>query len=192
MSGVSISPLRRGDRETAIATLVLAFANDPVERFLYPRPDGYLQHFPELVAAFGGQAFELQTAWQSEGAVALWLPPDVEPQGDAVVTVLTESMDPRRLDDVLAVLDQMDAHHPRYRHWYLPWLGVDPAVQNTGIGGRLLAAGLDVVDAAHLPAYLETPNPRTVPFYERHGFEKVGSAQAGACPPMTLMLRPPR
>ncbi len=48
---------------------------------------------------------------------------------------------------------------------------------------------LRIVDASHEPAYLETPNPRTIPFYERFGFEVVGVAQAGACPPVTLMHR---
>lgn len=51
---------------------------------------------------------------------------------------------------------------------------------------------LGIVDASRRPAYLETPNPRTVPFYERHGFEVVGVAQAGACPPVTFMSRPAR
>ena len=50
---------------------------------------------------------------------------------------------------------------------------------------------LSIVDASHLPAYLETPNPRTIPFYERHGFEVVGEARAGACPPVAFMARAP-
>jgi hypothetical protein len=49
-----------------------------------------------------------------------------------------------------------------------------------------------MVDASHLPAYLETPNPRTVPFYERHGFEVTAVSQAGTCPPVTSMLRESR
>jgi hypothetical protein len=49
---------------------------------------------------------------------------------------------------------------------------------------------LEVVDASQLPAYLETPNPRTISFYARHGFEVTGVAQSGSCPPVTSMLRP--
>ena len=48
---------------------------------------------------------------------------------------------------------------------------------------------LSVVDASHLPAYLETPNPRNISFYERHGFEITGEAQAGDCPPIAFMSR---
>jgi GNAT superfamily N-acetyltransferase len=68
------------------------------------------------------------------------------------------------------VLDQMDAAHPKYPHWYLPWLGVERTRQGTGLGGELLKQCLAVVDADHLPAFLETPNPRTIHFYESHGF----------------------
>ena len=60
---------------------------------------------------------------------------------------------------------------PTDPHWYLPWLGVDGARQGAGLGADLLRQCLMRVDADHSPAFLETPNPRTVPFYERHGFE---------------------
>jgi RimJ/RimL family protein N-acetyltransferase len=55
-----------------------------------------------------------------------------------------------------------------------------------------LTSCLRVVDESHLPAYLETPNPRTISFYERLGFEVIGEAQAGSCPPLTFMLRAAR
>jgi len=55
-----------------------------------------------------------------------------------------------------------------------------------------MAPYLQIVDATHLPAYLGTPNLRTISFYQRHGFEVTGQAQAGTCPPMTFMLRAAR
>jgi ribosomal protein S18 acetylase RimI-like enzyme len=86
----------------------------------------------------------------------------------------------------------MDAAHPDYQHWYLPWFAVDAALQDRGLGSQLMKPCLQIVDATHLPAYLETPNPRTISFYQRHGFEVTGEAQAGACPPITFMLRAAR
>jgi ribosomal protein S18 acetylase RimI-like enzyme len=83
----------------------------------------------------------------------------------------------------------MAAAHPADPHWYLPWLAVAPALQGRGLGGQLLEDGLAIVDEDRLPAFLETPNPRTVPLYERHGFEVMATSQAGDCPPMTSMLR---
>ena len=52
-----------------------------------------------------------------------------------------------------------------------------------------MAHCLTIIDESHMPAHLETPNPRTISFYGRHGFEVIGEAQAGACPAITLMSR---
>ena len=74
-------------------------------------------------------------------------------------------------------------------------IGVDGAYYKTitgGIGGELMRNCLGFVDQDHLPAYLELPNSRNIPFYERHGFEVTGVSQAGACPPVYSMLRLPR
>jgi GNAT superfamily N-acetyltransferase len=180
------------DRRRAIGTIVEAFADDPVERWMFPRQDEYDERFPAFVEAFGGEAFEHGTAWQLDdcAAVALWLPPGAEADGNAIARVFTESVAADKHEDLFAVGGRMEAAHPSYPHWYLPWLAVHPSRQGSGLGGELLAACLARVDADRLPAYLETPNPRTVPFYERHGFAVTGKAQAGSCPPVTMMLRP--
>jgi len=188
----AIAPLADADRPVAIATVVAAFAADPVERWLWPEADAYAAAFPEFVAAFGGDsALGYRTAWgaRDASAVALWLAPGVEPAEEAVVGALTGSVSAQKHDDLFSVLEQMAAFHPRDPHWYLPWLAVAPGLQGHGLGGELLEHSLAIVDADKLPAFLETPNPRTVPLYERHGFEVVGTAQAGSCPPMTSMLR---
>ncbi|MEE4201335.1 hypothetical protein [Erythrobacter sp.] len=54
---------------------------------------------------------------------------------------------------------------------------------------RLDAACSLIVDRDGLPTYLETPNPRNIAFYERHGFAVIGSSSHGNCPPVTFMLR---
>jgi ribosomal protein S18 acetylase RimI-like enzyme len=190
---MDISPVREDDRGRVISTLVAAFVDDPVERWLFPEPEQYSAHFPELVAAFAGPAFSHQTVWTlgDFSAVAVWLPPGAEPDSEAIVAVLEERVAAAKHADLFSVLDQMDAGHPAFPHWYLPWLGVHCDLQGTGLGGQLLRRCLTRVDADRLPAFLETPNPRTVPFYERHGFKVTGTAQAGTCPPVILMLRPP-
>jgi GNAT superfamily N-acetyltransferase len=194
MSPLPLAPVQESDRERALDTLVLAFAADPVERWLYPEPRQYLTCFPAFLAAFGGRAFAEGTVWSLPdfSAVAVWLPPSAGPDGDAVVAALLDTVAREQHEDTLSVLRQMDDAHPRFPHWYLPWLGVDPALQGRGLGGGLIERCLRVVDEDHLPAYLETPSPRTIPFYMRYGFEVTGEAQAGACPPVALMLRPAR
>jgi len=188
----AISLLPSTGQDAAIATVVAAFAADPVERWLWPEADLYERCFPDFVAAFGGQAFEHESAWglADASAVALWLAPGVESEEEKVVGILTETVAPEKQDDLFSVLEQMDAAHPTYPHWYLPWLAVAPALQGRGLGTQLLEHSLAIVDADGLPAFLETPNPRTVPLYERHGFEVIATPQAGSCPPMTSMLRP--
>jgi ribosomal protein S18 acetylase RimI-like enzyme len=119
-------------------------------------------------------------------------PPGAEADADKIVAALRENVSARQHADVFAVVEQMDQAHPSYPHWYLPWLAADPAQQGAGLGGQLLKRCLEIVDADRLPAFLETPNPRTISFYERHGFEVTSVAQAEACPPVTSMLREAR
>lgn len=194
MSATRFLPVRQDEQQRALDVLVLAFAADPVERWLYPEAQQYLTHFPEFLAAFGGKAFSHETVWQlgEFSAVAMWLPPRVEVDGDAIVAVLTETVAPAKHEDTFSVLSQMDDAHPRFPHWYLAWLGVDGAMQGKGLGRELMEHCLTIVDEDHLPVYLDTPNPKSIPFYERYGFEVTGQAQAGACPPIASMLRAAR
>jgi GNAT superfamily N-acetyltransferase len=191
MSGREFAPVDEVDRDRAIRTLVSAFEDDPVERWLYPDDAGYREHFPAFIKAFGGDAFDDQTVWRlgDFDAVAFWFQPGREPDGDAVGQVLVETTDGGLHADAFATLEQMVEGHPAGRHWYLPWFGVHRALQGRGLGTHLMRHCLETVDASGVPAYLETPNPRTVPFYERAGFSVTSVAQAGACPPITLMLR---
>ena len=181
------------ERFQTLATLLSAFRADPVERWLYPEEKDYDEYFPKFLAAFGGEAFAHGTVWRSDdfAAVAMWLPAGAEPDGDEIVRVLMTTVDQARHSDTMAAIQQMDAAHPRYPHWYLPWLGVDAKVQGTGLGSTLMARSLEAVDDSGLPAYLETPNPLTIPFYERHGFRVTGLTRTEDCPTITFMLRKP-
>jgi GNAT superfamily N-acetyltransferase len=176
----------------AVDVVTSAFFDDPVERWLWPDDETYQREFPTFVDALGGKAFHERTVWSSDGgdAVALWLPPGVTADDEAIVDVLSATVAPAKHPDMFAGLEQMDAAHPREPHWYLPWLAVHRDSQGHGHGHRLLTDCLEMVDAAHQAAYLETPNPRTIPFYERHGFRNIGHTHAGSCPPITFMMRP--
>lgn len=194
MSVPDFTVLGDGEEQRALDVLVTAFTADPVIRWLYPDASSYLTHFPVFLKAFGGKAFASHTVWRlgEFEAVALWYGPQVEPDGDAVVAEITRSVAADQHVDVFAVLDQMGAAHPTFPHWYLPWFGVEGGRQGKGLGGKLMRNCLAFVDGDHLPAYLESPNARNLPFYERHGFVVTGVSQAGACPPVYSMLRPPR
>lgn len=80
----------------------------------------------------------------------------------------------RRLPTRFLAAQRILAAHPTAPHFYLQVLGVDPAAQGHGWGSQLLKAGLRTVDAAGMPAYLETMNDNNIAFYERHGFRLTG------------------
>jgi ribosomal protein S18 acetylase RimI-like enzyme len=181
------------DRERAIAVIVLAFSRDPMARWSYPDPQHYLESFPNVVRALGGRGFAHGTADHIDGCTgaALWLPPGVEPDHEALAKTMTGV--PAGLHaEVSAVVEQMMHYHPAEPHWFLPLIGVDPARQHKGYGSALLRHALRRCDRDHLPAYLESSNPANIALYQRHGFEVLGTIQAGSSPPMTPMLRKAR
>jgi ribosomal protein S18 acetylase RimI-like enzyme len=90
------------------------------------------------------------------------------------------------------IMQQMASYHPKEPHWYLPLIGIDPAHQGKGLGGTLMRHATDICDRDGVLAYLESSNLRNVPLYQRHGFEILGTIQAGQSPTITPMLRKPR
>ena len=183
------------DRDAAISVLVLGFAGDPFNRWLFPEGRRYLDAMGQMVDAFGGRAFDVGTACVSAGCegVALWLPPGVEPDRERLLTVIFDNVSEAVANDLAGVGRQMAEFHERAGDcWYLPLIAVDPICQGRGIGARLMVEALRRIDAEHAPAYLESSNPRNVSLYERHGFEVMGRIQVGSSPPMLPMYRPPR
>ena len=71
-------------------------------------------------------------------------------------------------------------------------IGVDPAKQGNGYGSALLKHALERCDGEGKLAYLESSSPKSVPLYQRHGFELVDTIQVGSSPPLFPMLRKPR
>lgn len=182
------------DYDRSIAALVTAFVADPFIRWMFPDAKQYLYYFPRVLKYFAGRAFEHGSAHRSADfkAAALWLPPGVAPDEEALLAVLQEGVAPELQAEVLAVLEQVGASHPPVTHWYLPAIGVEPMCQGQGYGSALLARGVEVCDAGHVAAYLEATNPANIPLYERFGFEVVGEIQAGSSPAITPMLRAAR
>lgn len=173
-----------------INVMVLAFAADPVARWMYRDPQRYLAYFGRFMRVFAGKAFSTGTAWCIEGnlGAALWLAPGVKPTEDAIANILDESMPQHVMADVNAMFGQMAAYHPSNPHWYLPTIGTEPHLHGRGIGSALMREALRRCDQQHMPAYLESSNPANAAFYQRLG----GVIRVGDSPPMVPMLRPAR
>jgi GNAT superfamily N-acetyltransferase len=182
------------DVEPLINVMVLAFAADPVARWMYRDPQRYLAYFGRFIRAFAGKAFSTGTAWSVGGSLgaALWLPPGVKPEEEAIVAILDESVPRDVMADVNAMFGEMAAYHTRDLHWYLPTIGVEPHLHRRGLGSALLAETLRWCDQEHLPAYLESSNPANTALYQRFGFEALGVIRVGHSPPMLPMLRAAR
>jgi len=182
------------DEASIIDVLVRANWEDPAARWVWPDSQQFLTHFPSFVRALGGKAFAHGSAYYVDGytGAALWLPPDVHPDENALIALLGRTVSEQIQKDFFPVLEQMGRFHPSEPHWYLPFVGVDPSQQGKGFGSALLQHILIQVDRDNMLAYLESSNPRNIPLYKRHGFELLGSIQIGTSPSIAPMLRKPK
>lgn len=194
MQTIEVRSATDADRQAVIDVITLAFSTDPMARWSFPDPATYLSVMPDVIRAFGGHGFAHGTVHLVEGssAAAMWLPPGVHPDADRLAALTEQHTPHEQIDDMMKVFEQMGSYHPAEPCWYLPLIGVDPVRQGRGHGAALLRYALERCDREALPAYLESSNSRNVPLYERHGFEPMGSIQAGSSPTVIPMLRRPR
>lgn len=194
MSDSLIRTATAADTERCLASLTLAFGGDPATRWTWPDPQQYLEAFPRFARAFGGAAIALGTAhyYEEFSGVALWLPPGAAPDEESLMKVIEETVADEKRKAVFSVIEQMETYHPSEPHWHLPLIGVDPAMQGRGVGAALMRHALEQFDREESLAYLEATSARSVPLYERHGFEALGSIQVADSPTIVPMLRRPR
>jgi GNAT superfamily N-acetyltransferase len=170
--------------EACVSVLSRAFDADPVTDW-YLRPDARrawaLRN--QFAGILGGWVLALGHTWLAPdgGACAAFLPPDPHPERRGLVEWL--QLLPRlrantgwaRLPRVVRLIVAMDRHHPpQPPHYYLWFLGVDPARAGHGVGSLLLEAVLAHYDREGVPTYLENSNPKNRRFYERHGYVSRG------------------
>jgi GNAT superfamily N-acetyltransferase len=178
--------------DRAVAVLTLSFSADPIARWVYGGdPHLYLTHFPPFVHAFGGNAFGSGTAYGMKGGIgtALWLPPDVHVDDEALGSVMERTLSPEKYAAMGTVFSQMAQYHPKEPHWYLPLIGIDSFHQNKGHGSVLMQHALQQCDRDHVAAYLESTNPRNISFYQRHGFEVLSTIVVDPSCSISPMLR---
>jgi GNAT superfamily N-acetyltransferase len=187
--------------EAAVAGAVLgqAFVDDPVFGWLLEGRSQLQQRLTLVFSAFAAAATRkpdaqvLVTAERT--AASVWLPPG-RWQTPAVEVLrhtpdLLRAFGPR-VPRSLSLLSRVEKHHPAEPHWYLEAIGTVPHARGRGIGPTVLTPVLDRCDTDGIPAYLESSNPRNIPFYERHGFVRrpLFDLPRG-CPAITPMWRDP-
>lgn len=198
-----VRPGRPEEVEQISAVLSEAFRDDPVISW-FLRNDGQRdQARRAFFTAYVAEEFEHQrlvTIAEREGeiqAAGLWMePPGVQPSLGLTdipgLWGLSEFTGWRRFGRFIRMIRATEAHYPRFPHYYLGTIGAADRARGSGIGSALLRSTLDECDAAGMPVYLESSNPRNLTIYWRHGFRVLKELHLGrGAPSLTLMLREP-
>jgi len=192
-------PSRRArltDLPALTETIGLAFADDPIwgHTFAHAKAPGAEAIWRIWIEG----ALRLDWVWMTAAAeaVSIWIPPggsELSDEGErrfgqAALEVLGQN-GAAYLDEVMA---RFEAAHPHDEpHYYLSLLGTHPAHRGRGIGMRLLADNLALIDRKGSAAYLESSNPANNQRYESVGFRPHGGfSLPDAGPVVTTMWRP--
>lgn len=180
----SIIRLHKGQLAAAAEMLARAFLNDPkMAHFVRDesRREAISRHILEFELRYGMRYGEVYATSPGMEGVAVWLP-----SAKAEITFLRamlvgalklrRDIGPANLQTVLDFSDYVDRVHRKcvsVPHWYLFFIGVDPAHQGKGYAGRLIRPMLARLDREGLPCYLVTENEKNVALYEHYGFAVV-------------------
>jgi ribosomal protein S18 acetylase RimI-like enzyme len=195
MNRPTIRNARGDERDPVAAVMTVVFSADPFMRWVYPKAEDYLQHFPGFVERFAGAAFDQDAVFVAPelSGASLWFPPGTVSDEEALGNYVVATVAPDRLAEMAVLLEQMQEYKVEGDAWYLPMIGVDGTHRGQGVGAELMQHVLKKTDRAGLPTHLESSNPANIPFYERLGFEAVGKIQTSEdAPVLTPMVRAPR
>ena len=178
-----------------IATaMAAAFYHDPVASWLFRDDARRLRQLERGFALFIRRLYlpagECLTTDDAAGG-ALWLPPGRWRAGPLAQVRVLAGLAPiagSGLPRFLRYSRLMESKHPREDHFYLPFMGVEPARQGRGIGSALLRPVLERCDGTGVPAYLEASSPRNRDLYSRHGFKAFEEVELAAGGPVHWLM----
>jgi GNAT superfamily N-acetyltransferase len=165
------------DLEAVTDTLWRAFEQDPLWGWAFPEH----AKLRPMWRLYVSSALKHEWVWTvgEFAAATVWIPPgetELTPEEEAGLPRLMDELAGDRAADVLGLFDAFEAAHPHDpAHYYLTLLGTRPEERGNGIGMRLLAANLALIDAEGACAYLESSNSANEPRYESVGFRPRGS-----------------
>jgi GNAT superfamily N-acetyltransferase len=184
------------DADDVTNVVALAFARDPLWGRAMAVPSGSTDHHAEFWRVFVDGALRYAETWITVRgeATSIWIPPNgtemTAEQEEHLERLVTQHLGDQA-GSYLELLARFDANHPREEpHFYLSLLGTHPDFRGHGVGMRLLAHDLELIDGRRAPAYLESSNPANDHRYARLGFKPIGEfSYPGDGPKVTTMWR---
>lgn len=174
---MSIRPATSEDIPAIADALAEAFAHDPPMMWFTPGDAGRTERLrPYFRALLGRLHMPYGEVWMSDDPVgaAAWVPPGSWPfttwqrRGVIPAELRTFGRHPVR---VMRGVEAIERNHPKQRHWYLEYIGVERSGHGRGTGSALLRPMLERCDADGEAAFLNAGSPRSRALYARHGFE---------------------
>lgn len=185
------------ERDAALATVVAAFAVDPLLRWVWPDDARYAVGAPPFFGLLLDLRLEAGEVWLADGgaSVAMWDPPGglYLPTPDERWAGVQEQFTAAEREAWATFDAAVGVPAAAGPHWYLGVLATAPDRQGRGLGRAATAPMLAAADRTGLPAYLETASSRNVPIYRSWGFEVARDVDLpGDGPHCWLMHRPPQ
>jgi GNAT superfamily N-acetyltransferase len=165
-------PINPADSTTVIEVISAAFISDPTWSWAFPEPAARRRWWVHCIE----NALRYPCAFKTDGfeAVSIWIPPggiEFSPESEKRIPALLNEVAGARASVVSELLCRFEQAHPHHvPHYYLSLLATQDAHRGRGHGMALLRENLSQIDAAHMPAYLESSNPANNARYETLGF----------------------
>jgi GNAT superfamily N-acetyltransferase len=190
-------PASQADVAAVTATMATAFQRDPVwGPYSFPDAARRLEQSARFWEFCIRAALRFPATYVTHNceAAAVWIPPGeaemTSAQEAALADLLVELLGGDQAAVVMDAFARLDQAHPHDQpHHYLSLLATHSDHRGRGLGMALLGDCLLTIDAAHMPAYLESTNPANDARYMRHGFEPRGRVELPNGTPITTMWR---
>jgi GNAT superfamily N-acetyltransferase len=165
-----------GDLEPIVDTVCTALTEDPVSRWIFPKPDQLRAWWLNSVS----NALPHDWVWIAESctAVAVWVPPDrdeLTARRNKYLPLLRELIGDR-VAEVTPVLERYAEARPVDKpHYYMTFLGTASLARGRRLARRLLAHNLGRIDDERMPACLAVSNDAARRLYLQAGFSTIDS-----------------
>jgi GNAT superfamily N-acetyltransferase len=184
MRELKVTHLDRSTLSDAVDVLARAFTKDPMANYMLEISNISLDESLKALFVFSCEVrllldWPLLGIWvdndQLAGVAGITVPGNVEwPEALQVVYEnLKKQIGSQAISRLETYSQIADTNRPSEPHYQLGMIGVDPKYQGQGCGGKLLDVVTEMSESHpdSTGVWLDTENPRNVPYYQRFGYE---------------------